>query len=362
MAIKGIDVSAHNGKIDWKKVKEDGIAFAIIKFANIYDAQANEKDSKFESNYKDARAQGIKLGVYIYNYCNTVDTLKKGLKWAFEKLGNKKLDMPVYLDMEDKDIKGETVAALTKQCNEFAKFVEKQGYQAGVYANKDWLTTELNPADFDKKISVWVAQYNNECTYKEEYDIWQYSNDGKIEGISDRVDMNYLYNTKIIKESSSSSNNKSDKVIDTVKVTADAGLNCRKKATTNSDIVTAFAKGTSLKIYEVDGNWGRTSKGWVCLDYTDYRKSGSSNTSKKYTIGRYEVTCDVLTVREGSGTGYDWKKFSELTANAQKQVKEKCGYEANGLVKGVQCDVSKVKGNWGKIPSGWICLDYCKKI
>lgn len=160
-----------------------------------------------------------------------------------------------------------------------------------------------------------------------------------------------------------------EKVVDTVKVTADAGLNCRKKANTSSDIVTAFAKGTSLKIYEVDGNWGRTDKGWVCLDYTDYKKSGSSSnssssgsSSKKYTTGRYEVTAEVLTVREGPGTNYDWKKYSELTSNAQKQVYEKCGSKPNGLCKGVQCDVSEVKNNWGKIPSGWICLDYCKKV
>lgn len=157
-----------------------------------------------------------------------------------------------------------------------------------------------------------------------------------------------------------------NKVIDTVKVTADAGLNCRKKATINSDIVTAYAKETSLKIYEVDGNWGRTDEGWICLDYTDYKKStsstSSSSSSKKYTTGRYEVTAKVLTVREGPGTNYDWKKYSELTSNAQKQVLQKCGYKPNGLYKGVQCDVSEVKNNWGKIPSGWICLDFCKKL
>ena len=169
--------------------------------------------------------------------------------------------------------------------------------------------------------------------------------------------------------SSTSSDNKdtSEKVIDTVKVTADAGLNCRKKATTNSDIVTAYGKGTSLKIYEIDGNWGKTDKGWVCLDYTDYKKSNSSNnssssSSNKYSTGRYEVNTEVLNVRNGPGTNYDWLRYSQLTSNAQKQVYDKVGYKPNGLVKGVQCDVSEVKNNWGKIPSGWICLDYCKKI
>lgn len=173
----------------------------------------------------------------------------------------------------------------------------------------------------------------------------------------------YSENADEVKEESSLNSNKN--VIDTVKVTETIGLNLREKPTTSSDIVKAFVKGTSLKIYEVNGNWGRTDGGWVCLDYTDYKKStntSNSSTSSSYTTGRYEVICDVLTVRTGPGTNYDWKKYSELTANAQKQVKQKCGYEANGLVDGVQCDVSQINGNWGKIPSGWICLDFCKKI
>lgn len=193
MAKKGIDVSEFQGKIDWAKVKKDGIEFAILKLGNIYDYDTNYKDSKFDINYKNARAQGIKVGAYIYNYCNTVDTLKKGIEWALEKLGNKKLDLPIYLDMEDKDIQGETKATLTKQCNEFAKMIEAAGYRAGVYANLNWLENELNPDDFDKDISVWVAQYNNECQYEGKYDIWQYSSKGDVNGISGNVDMNYFY-------------------------------------------------------------------------------------------------------------------------------------------------------------------------
>ena len=203
MAIKGIDVSEFQGNINWDKVKADGIEFAILKLGNIYDYDANYKDSKFDTNYKNARANGIKIGAYIYNYCNTIDTLKKGLEWAIKKLEGKELDLPFYLDMEDKDIQGETVATLTNQCNEFAKYVKSKGYNAGVYANVNWLKNELNPSDFDKDISVWVAQYYKECQYKGEYDIWQYASDGSINGISGNCDMNYLYNTDIIKESGS---------------------------------------------------------------------------------------------------------------------------------------------------------------
>ena len=206
MAIKGIDVSEFQGNINWAKVKADGTEFAILKLGNIYDYDTNYKDSKFDTNYKNAKEQGIKIGAYIYNYCNTVDTLKKGIEWALKRLDGKKLDMPIYLDMEDKDIQGETKATLTNQCNEFSKMIETAGYKAGVYANLNWLENELNPKDFDKDISVWVAQYNNECQYKGKYDIWQYASNGKVDGISGNCDMNYLYNEDIIKNSGSIDN------------------------------------------------------------------------------------------------------------------------------------------------------------
>ena len=81
--------------------------------------------------------------------------------------------------------------------------MKSKGYQAGVYANVNWLKNELNPSDFDKDISVWVAQYYKECQYTGKYDIWQYASDGSVSGINGNCDMNYLYNTEIIEESSS---------------------------------------------------------------------------------------------------------------------------------------------------------------
>lgn len=90
------------------------------------------------------------------------------------------------------------------------------------------------------------------------------------------------------------------------------------------------------------------------------------NIENKYTIGHYVVTADVLTVRSTPKIeDNNWLMYSQLTSNAQKQVYEKSGYKPNGLVKGVECDVSEIKQadgyTWGKIPSGWIALEYCKK-
>ena len=80
------------------------------------------------------------------------------------------------------------------------------------------------------------------------------------------------------------------------------------------------------------------------------------------TIFNVRVTADVLNVRTGPGTNYPIKKYNELTQNAKEQVMSKVGYAANGLVKGVECTVSEVQNNFGKIPSGWISLDYCVRI
>ena len=98
--------------------------------------------------------------------------------------------------------------------------------------------------------------------------------------------------------------------------------------------------------------------------YENYKEAGvSDKKTSKYTTGDYRVTdASHLNVRTGPGTENKRKTFDEFTKNAQKQVKELAGYEADGYVMGVEFTVSQVDGNWGKTPSGWVCLDYCTKI
>lgn len=331
MAIKGIDVSEFQGNIDWNKVKADGIEFAILKLGNIYDYDANYKDSKFDTNYKEAKKRGIKIGAYIYNYCNTVDTLKKGLEWAIGKLDGRKLDLPLYLDMEDKDIQGETKASLTEQCNEFAKYVESKGYRAGVYANVNWLKNELNPNDFDKDISVWVAQYYKECQYTGKYDIWQYASNGKVSGISGNCDMNYLYNTDIIIESGSTDDS-DKKSID------------------------------ELAQEVIDGKWGdgedrknRLEKAGYNYDAVQDRVNEilkEKNNKKSVT----EVAKDVINGKYGNGSerkkkleskGYDYDEVQAkvnqmLGANVTKTYTVKSGDTLSGIASKYKTTVAKI--------------------
>ena len=334
MAIKGIDVSEFQGSINWDKVKADGIKFAILKLANIYDYDTNYKDSKFDTNYKEANKRGIKIGAYIYNYCNSVDTLKKGLEWAIGKLDGKKLDLPLCLDMEDKDIQGETVETLTNQCNEFAKYVKTKGYNAGVYANVNWLKNELNPNDFDKDISVWVAQYYKECQYTGKYDIWQYASNGSVNGISGNCDMNYLYNEDIIKESGTDTGDK--KTIDELAQEVIDG-----KWGDGEDRKTKLEKAG----YDYNAVQGRVNE---ILKEKDNKKSVT------------EVAKDVINGKYGNGEerkkkleaeGYDYDQVQAkvnqlLGANVTKTYTVKSGDTLSGIASKYKTTVAKlVKDN-----------------
>ncbi len=107
------------------------------------------------------------------------------------------------------------------------------------------------------------------------------------------------------------------------------------------------------------------NKNDIKIDPTDFISSDFNNIITQYTKGRYIVNTDVLRVRKDPFiSNNSWLKFEELTKNAQKQIKEiiKNGNISDGFVNGVICDVSEISGEWGKIPSGWICLKYCKKL
>lgn len=98
---KGIDVSGFQGTINWEELKaNNSIDFAILKLGNIYDNQSNYLDSKFEYNYQKCISLDIPVGIYIYNYCNESANLLKGIEWFLNILQNRKLSLPIFLDME----------------------------------------------------------------------------------------------------------------------------------------------------------------------------------------------------------------------------------------------------------------------
>lgn len=194
--MKGIDVSKHNGVIDWDKVKVD---FAIIRIG--FGMYENQKDEMFERNYTEATKINIPVGVYHYSYAKSVDEAIKEAELVIKWLNGRKLDLPVYFDIEDDSQKNVSRVILDGMCEAFCNRIEKAGYWAGIYSNKYWATSVISGIKLGKKYTYWIAQYTDKCTYTGDYAIWQYTSKGKVNGISGNVDMNEMVKDIIQNES-----------------------------------------------------------------------------------------------------------------------------------------------------------------
>ena len=139
-----------------------------------------------------------------------------------------------------------------------------------------------------------------------------------------------------------------------VRITANGGLNIRSGASVSYSRIGGYAKNSIVTILAESNGFGKTNLGWISLAYTSrYTTVAKSTTVQKYTTGTYKVNCSKLNVRTGPSTKYRIKSLNELTRSARNQ---------GGYVRGVKCTVTKVVGNWGLTPSGYICLDYCTKV
>ena len=210
MSYKGIDVSHFQGNIDWNKVKGN-IDFAILRLGWIGNNNNHTLDTKFETYYNACKSTGIPIGIYVYNYCNSEDTVKSGAEWTVNQLKDKGIDLPIYIDMEDRSIENLGKDKLTSICIAFNTVIENAGYWAGVYANLNWYTNYLNKDTIKARYTTWVAHYGiSQDRYVGQYDMLQYSDTRKISGISGNVDMDIMYRDLIneIKESNTGTDRK----------------------------------------------------------------------------------------------------------------------------------------------------------
>ena len=187
---KGIDVSKHNGTIDWAKVKAAGVQFAMLRAG--YGRYDNQKDERFEANYKGATAAGIPVGAYHYSYATTAEQAKQEAEVFLGWIKGKTLTYPVAFDIEDKKQANLGVSLISDIIRAFCEAVEAAGYYVVVYANKDWLTNRID-ADCKSRYDIWLAQWTSEPTYTGSFGLWQYTSDGAVDGIAGRVDMNIAY-------------------------------------------------------------------------------------------------------------------------------------------------------------------------
>ena len=194
----GIDVSKWNGNIDWNAVKNSGVSYVIIRCGYRGSSTgALIEDSKFRSNIKGAKAAGLKVGVYFFSQAvNEVEAVEEA-SMALSLASGYGLNYPIFLDVEASGGRGDSISKETRTavCKAFCNTVQNSGCAAGIYANKTWFSEKINTASLTG-YKIWLAQYASAPTYTAtRYDMWQYSSQGKVSGISGNVDMNisYLY-------------------------------------------------------------------------------------------------------------------------------------------------------------------------
>ena len=189
--IKGIDVSSWQGNIDFAKVKASGIDFVIIRAG--YGREVSQVDKCFVQNYNAAKAAGLDVGAYWYSYADSAEDAVKEAKACMEVIKGKKFEYPIFFDLEEQSQFAKGRNFCDSVIKAFCGELEKHGYLAGLYCSTYYLNNYISNA-VAGKYALWVAQYNYRCTYTaNKYGIWQYSSEGRINGISGNVDMDYCY-------------------------------------------------------------------------------------------------------------------------------------------------------------------------
>ena len=192
---KGIDVSSWQGSIDWDKVADYGnMDFVIIRITE----QGNKIDSQFESNLKGCNTHNIPVGVYKFSYAMNIAEIQKEAKAVVAALNGRKIQFPVFLDLEYKNQQSLGAETLHKMGEAFRKIVVAAGYKFGIYCNLDWYNNNI--CEHLKKYDCWIARYpsNDNGTVVERLRPsvgvgWQYSSKATIPGISEKVDRDIFY-------------------------------------------------------------------------------------------------------------------------------------------------------------------------
>ncbi len=197
-SIPGIDVSVYQGDIDWQQVKDAGIEFAMIRVGlRTYGGGEIKLDENFEKNLAGAETAGIKTGVYFFSQATSTDEAIEEADVVINAIAPYNVTYPVVFDWEiiyDDSARTDNVPVdiLTDSCIAFCERVESAGYTPMIYQNK---RTTLFKLDLPRlqEYDFWLAEYNDQPTYYYEYEMWQYSQSGKIPGISGDVDLNISF-------------------------------------------------------------------------------------------------------------------------------------------------------------------------
>jgi GH25 family lysozyme M1 (1,4-beta-N-acetylmuramidase) len=195
----GIDVSHHQGKIDWQQVAADGKKFAILKCQ--YEAMTHRKDEFFEANYEGAGQNGIARGVYIYIARGSMMDPVADAMSLLKHLNGRNLEYGIWLDLEDKSLESKGKAYIRDLSYQYTRIFMDSGYYVGIYCNRDWYIRLIHD-DLKKDFDFWIARYprqdfgkyNPQSSLKPKFNgavAWQYSSKGSVSGIDGDVDLDY---------------------------------------------------------------------------------------------------------------------------------------------------------------------------
>lgn len=202
--VVGIDVSMHNKTVDFNKVKADGIDFVYVRVG--YTGYTKKKlslnyDPYYRENITNALAAGLQVGVYWYSQALNEEEALQEANMLLNVIGSYNITMPVVYDYEFAGV-GEdgrldsanlSKAQMTANSLAFLNRVSQMGYTPCLYANYSFLKNRVNVSQISSIAKIWLAHYNTSTDYPGDYEYWQYTSDGRVNGISGRVDMNVWY-------------------------------------------------------------------------------------------------------------------------------------------------------------------------
>ena len=189
----GIDVSKWQGDIDFKKVKDAGATFVMIRVGSQQGVDGEYiLDPYFKQNIENALANDLKVGVYFYSYANSKKEARKQATWVLDQIKDYEINLPIAFDWECYNSFNQmelSLFGLNEVAESFLEKVEDKGYDGMLYGSKNYLNSIWKYHDYD----VWLAHYTDQTDYDSHYVMWQLCQDGRIDGINTAVDINVLY-------------------------------------------------------------------------------------------------------------------------------------------------------------------------
>lgn len=197
-SVLGIDVSTFQKEIDWEQVKAAGIDFAMIRvgFRGYGTTGSLNEDARVRQNYEGATAAGVKVGVYFFSQAINVEEAKEEARFVLDIIKDWDIQMPVAFDWEclADDYRTINVDArtLTDCAKAFCDEVEAAGYDSMIYFNPDQSRYSMNIEEL-VDYGFWLAMYSEYMTYEYKFDMWQYTKEGSVPGITGNVDINLYF-------------------------------------------------------------------------------------------------------------------------------------------------------------------------